>query len=124
MKPTGKSFGKSGQRDKTGFKDRPLSKKKQKQRAKSAQDMIAKMDAHTTADDIFNIVKSVESGIDTKARGDEAANAEPDSLQSSLKNIKEEARKDAATKKRQEAKQQQQKAELDEQLKLIEDFNL
>lgn len=114
---------KSDKKSKQGFKNRPLSKKKQKQKAKSAQDMISKMDAHTTADDIFNIVKSVEDGIDTKAvDGEETTGS--DNLASSLINLKDDIKKDEITKEKNEIKQQKEKAELDAQLKLIEDFNL
>lgn len=117
-----KQSAKVDKKSKQNFKNRPLSKKKQKQMAKSAKDMISKMDAHTTADDIFNIVKSVENGVDTKAVDD--GTMERDTLNSTLKNLKDDIKKDEVTKKKNDIKKQKETAQLDEQLKLIEEFNL
>lgn len=101
-----------------------VSKTKQRQQARSARTLIQKLDAHTTADDLFNIVKSVENGVDTKQSPDQAASAQDPATLASLVNVKEDVRRDEATRARLRQQKQREKQQIDEQLKLIESFNL
>lgn len=103
-----------------------LSKKKQKSLAKSAEVMIEKMNAHTTDDDIMNIMMSLETGTDTKATEEEIQQMEQiKSKNQGLESLKkDQLQKDIANDEATNAKREKTQNEITEQLKLIDSFTL
>lgn len=103
---------------------KPLSKKKQRALEKSTKVMIEKMNTHTTEDDIFNIIKSIETQIDTKAVSD----SEVDKRSSPAKGLgsleTHQLRSDQAKDERIQEKEKAVQSDIAEQLRLINDFTL
>lgn len=103
---------------------KPLSKKRQRALEKSTKVMIEKMNTHTTEDDIFNIIKSVETQRDTKAVSDNEGDKRSSPVNGLGSLETHQLRSDQAKDERIQEKEKSVQLDIAEQLKLINDFTL
>lgn len=86
--------------------------------------MIEKMNTHTTEDDIFNIIKSVETQRDTKAVSDNEGDKRSSPVNGLGSLETHQLRSDQAKDERIQEKEKSVQLDIAEQLKLINDFTL